>query len=111
MQRYDINGRVKAYEDEFACSLEDRVQPIAVETKAVQCFTASLEDVVIAKLHSPRDQDAADIRDPGVLEALDWARLDELAEEMGRQVFIRRRHEEFRISYERYKEEFSPCGS
>lgn len=111
MEQYDINGRVKAYEDEFAYSIEDRIQPIDVDTRAVQCFTASLEDVVIAKLHSPRDQDAADIRDPGLLLMLDWERLDELAEEMGRQVFIERRHKEFRISYEQYREEFSQCDS
>lgn len=110
MEQYDINGKVKAYEDEFAYSIEDRIQPIDVDTKAVQCFTASLEDVVIAKLHSPRDQDAEDIRDPELLEMLDWERLDELADEMGRQVFIERRHKEFRISYEQYREECSPCG-
>lgn len=67
MEQYDINGKVKAYEDEFAYSVEDRIQPIDVDTKAVQCFTASLEDIVIAKVHSPRDQDAVDIRDPALL--------------------------------------------
>ncbi|MDZ4168203.1 MAG: DUF6036 family nucleotidyltransferase [Coriobacteriia bacterium] len=109
MEQYDINGKAKAYEDEFAYSFEDRIQPIDADTKAVQCFAASLEDVVIAKLHSPRDQDAEDIRDPGVLRMLDWERLDELAQEMGRQVFIERRHEEFKISYEQYRKECSPC--
>lgn len=42
---------------------------------------------------------------------LDWQYLDALAEEMGRQVLIERRHREFRISYERYREEFSRCDS
>lgn len=28
MEQYDINGKVKAYEDEFAYSIEDRIQPI-----------------------------------------------------------------------------------
>lgn len=108
MEEFDISGRVKAYEDEFAHSFEDRLVPIDVDTKAVECFTASTEDVVVAKLHSPREQDAIDIREPNLLERLDWQRLDEIAAEMERQRFFERRHKEFKISYERYREECGP---
>jgi hypothetical protein len=109
MEQYDISGRVKAYEDEFAQSLEDRLEPIDIDYKAVQCFTASLEDVVIAKLHSAREVDADDIRDPEVQKALDWSRLAEIAAEMDEQVYFERRHQEFRLSYERYRREYGPC--
>lgn len=110
MEQFDISGRVKAYEDEFAHSLEDRLVPVDMDYRAVQCFTASLEDVVIAKLHSPRHVDADDIRDPEVLKALDWDRLTKIAAEMGRQKYFERRYEEFKISYEQYREECGPCG-
>jgi hypothetical protein len=109
MEQYDISGKVKAFEDEFADSLEDRLEPIDVDCRAVQYFTASLEDVVVAKLHSSRDVDADDIRTPEVLEALDWSRLAEIVAEMKEQVYFERRHEEFRLSYERYRKEFGPC--
>lgn len=109
MEEYDISGRVKTYEDEFAHSLEYRLAPIDVETSAVECFTASIEDVVIAKLHSHREKDAIDIREPSLLERIDRQRLDDIAAEMERQRFFERRYKEFRISYEQYREECGPC--
>ena len=111
MAQFDISGRVKAYEDQFANSLEERLVPLDIGSVAVECFTASLEDLVIAKLHSPRELDANDIREPEVLAALDWDRLDVIATEMEEQKYFERRYQEFRISYEQYREECGPCES
>ena len=111
MEQYDLNGRVKAYEDQFAYGLEDRLVPLDVETTAVECYSASIEDLVASKLHSSRQTDAADVRRPEVLAALDWNRLDEVAEDMTKSALVERRYREFLGNYASYREEFGPCDS
>jgi hypothetical protein len=70
------------WSDHFAYNLEDRLVPLDLGTTAVECYSASLEDVVASKLYSERDADAQDVRRPEVLEMMDWARLAEVAEDL-----------------------------
>ena len=111
LTRYDINCRVVAYLDHFAYNLEDRLVPLALGTKAVECCTASLEDVVASKLHSERDVDAHDVRRPEVLEMLDWARLAEVVDDMRGSEMNDRRYRQFLHNYEKYKQECEPCDN
>lgn len=111
MAQYDINGQVSAYGDNFAYHFEDRLVPIDLESKAVVCYTASLEDLIVAKLCSPRPQDALDIRGSEVLTAVNWNRLAEVAEEMRLNMLNERRYQEFVFSYDAYREECGPCDS
>lgn len=111
MEQFDLSGRVSAWEDHFACNIQDRVIPIDVPTTAVECYSASLEDLVASKLHSDRPKDALDVRRPEVLAALDWNRLAEVVADMEGSMLVERRHREFLINYEAYREECGPCDS
>jgi len=109
MAKYDINCRVMAYLDHFAYHFEDRLVPLNLETTAVECYSASLEDIVASKLYSDRGTDAHDIRRPEVLEELDWKRLDEVANDMQGSKMNDRRYEQFLHNYRQYRQECGPC--
>lgn len=109
MAKYDINGRVAAYLDHFAYNLEDRLVALDLGTTVVECYSASLEDVVASKLYSERDSDAQDVRRPEVLEMLDWARLAEVAEDMRNSMMNERRYQQFLYNYQEYRREHEPC--
>jgi hypothetical protein len=110
MTEYDLSGQVAAYEDHFAYNLEDRLVPLDMPTVAVECLAASLEDLVASKLHSDRESDAADVRRPEVLAAMDWDRLAAVAEEMRDSSPNERRYRLFLDNYEKYRGECRPCG-
>jgi hypothetical protein len=110
MAEYDLSGQVAAYEDHFAYNLEDRLVSLGLETVAVDCFVASLEDLVASKLHSDRETDAADVRRPEVLAALDWGKLTEVAEEMRETSLNERRYDLFLRNFETYAKECGQCA-
>jgi hypothetical protein len=109
LEKYDINCRVRAYISHFAYNLEDRIVPLNLGTRAVECYSASLEDVVASKLYSPRDIDELDIRRPEVLRALDWNRLEHVVADMKDNRMNDQRYDEFRYSYRQYRQECGPC--
>ena len=109
MGEYDLSGQVAAYVDHFAYNLEDRLVPLGLRTVAVECYAASLEDLVASKLNSDRTSDAADVRKPDVLAALDWAKLAHVAGEMHDSSLNERRYRLFRQNYENYVKECGPC--
>jgi len=111
MAQYDINCRVTAYLDHFAYNLEDRLVPLDLGTKGVECYSASLEDVVASKLYSERDSDAQDVRRPEVLEMLDWERLDEVVKDMRNSKMNDRRYRQFLHNYREYRQECGPCDA
>ncbi len=111
MAKYDINCRVTAYLDHFAYHLEDRLVPLNLGTRAVECYAASLEDVVASKLYSDRATDEHDIRRTEVVEALDWERLGEAAADMQDSKMNDRRYEQFLHNYRKYRQEYEPCDS
>ena len=110
MEQYDLSGRVTAYLDHFAINFEDRLVRVPLETASVEYYTASLEDLIVSKLHSNRPTDRQDIRRPEVLEAVDWEALAIAAEETELSSLIPRRHREFMRNYEEYREECAPLG-
>jgi hypothetical protein len=111
MDEYDLSGRVAAYQDHFACNMEDRLVPLELPTAAVECFAASLEDLVASKLHSDRETDKVDVRRSEVLSALDWDRLAEVVDDMRGSSLDERRHRLLLENYEAYRREFGPCES
>lgn len=113
LEKYDINGHVATYVNNFPYNFEDRAVPI-FRGRRVDFFTASLEDIVIAKLFSNRDSDARDVEQPGVLRALDWARLERLAnddEEVRNNALNDRDYNTFRYHYDEYVGRFRPCAN
>jgi len=111
MGEYDLNGRVVAYQDHFAYNIEDRLVPLGLPTSVVECWAASLEDLVASKLHSDRETDKADVRRPEVLSALDWDRLTDVVEDMRASSQNERRYRLFLDNYEEYRKKYGPCDS
>jgi hypothetical protein len=111
MEKFDLSGRVAAFGDQFAYNMEDRLVALDVETTVVECYSASLEDLVASKLHSDRPTDVADVRRPEVLAALDWDRLAEVAADMEGSMLVERRHRESLHNYDRYRKECGPCDN
>jgi hypothetical protein len=110
MEKYDLSARVAAYADQFAYHLEDRLVPLDLETKSVDCYAASLEDIVASKLYSDRPTDATDIRRPEMLAALNWDRLDEVVTDMEGSRLVDRRHRQMLANYDAYRRECGPCA-
>lgn len=109
MEQFGVNGRVCAYLDHFPYNFEDRLVRVDFEPRAVRCYTASLEDLVVSKLYSDRDVDAADIRLPEVLKALDWGKLQTAIREAKMSTVVERRYNEMVGRYEEYREECATC--
>lgn len=111
LAKHDINGRVQTYINNFPYNYEDRLIPVPITTKVIDFYTASLEDIVIAKLYSVRDTDMKDISDPAVLNALDWDKLHILAtsdDEAKLSALNDRLFQEFMYSYNAYREMYRP---
>ena len=79
LAKYDANLRVSTYINNFPYNYEDRLQRLPAGGRKIEFFTASLEDIVIAKLYSFRDVDRQDLISEEVLKNIDWKRLKHLA--------------------------------
>ncbi|MEI7813965.1 MAG: DUF6036 family nucleotidyltransferase [Coriobacteriia bacterium] len=109
MERYDINNRIQgAYGDHFPYNWEDRLVPLDVETAAIKCYAASLEDIVASKLCSDRSDDEFDVRRAEIIAAIDWNLLEMVSHEMERSQLNPRRHKNFLYNYETYRGECGP---
>ena len=105
LDRYDINCDVQTYINNFPYNYEDRLKPLPIRGRKVDFFTASLEDIVIAKLFSYRDTDRQDIITDTVIKALDWDLLDQIAksdEEVKLNALNDRNYNDFLFNYEEY---------
>ena len=111
LEKYDINCRVQTYINNFPYNFEDRLIPLKLDTKRIRFDTASLEDIVIAKLYSPRTTDQRDVETDTILRALDWNLLDQLANrenEAKASALNEYRYLEFKARYEDYVRRFRP---
>lgn len=106
MEQHDINAAVRAYSDCFPPEFEKRAVPLPLKTRKIRFFTLSLEDLVISKLCAGRDTDIRDITDPKILAALDWPKLDELAQEIKECLLSDRQISQFSYDYEEYKRRY-----
>ena len=112
LQQYDINTNVQTYINHFPYNYEERIHPL-LHGKSIDFFTASLEDIVIAKLYSYRDTDYEDITNPMVLKALNWDLLRKLAVDEGEakaSALNPVRYKEMLHSFEEYEKRYRPCG-
>ncbi len=111
LEKYDINTRVSTFSRNFAYNYDERLVPV-YNGRRIEFYTASLEDIVVAKLCSAREKDLADIKDENVLKAIDWDRLHYLAtaeDEVKANIMNRDRYLDFWYSYLRYVKECRPC--
>jgi len=106
MELYDMNGDVNAFMDHFAYNYEDRLDPL-ISGLIIDFYTASLEDIVIAKLCSNRPDDLTDIE--LVAGLVNWEMLEKLAydeDELKRNILSERRYMDFKASYKVFEERF-----
>ena len=111
LDRYDINCDVQTYINNFPYNYEDRLKPLPIRGRKIDCFTASLEDIVIAKLFSCRDTDRQDIITDTVIKALDWNLLEQIArsdDEVRLNALNERNYNDFLFNYEEYVRRYRP---
>ena len=111
LEKYDINCNVQAYSSNFPYNFEDRIVKLQIESRKIDFYCASLEDIVISKLHSNRDTDRQDVLSPGVIQALDWDILDHLArseDEAKANSLNERSYSDFLADYEEYVRRCKP---
>lgn len=108
IQNYpEVNSAVAVYMDHIPYNFEDRLVLLPLETKTVDCFTPSLEDLVVMKLYAWRPNDISDLESPETLRRINWERLDYLVyseDEARASVLTPARYEEMVGLYEQYKE-------
>ena len=108
---YDANLRVSTYINNFPYNFEDRLVPLPVGGRKIRFYSCSLEDIVIAKLYSPRTTDRQDIIAETVLKNLDWERLEHLALDEGEakaSALNERRYQDFLFDYQEYVRRYKP---
>ena len=106
--KYDMNAHVVAYENSFPYNYQDRLKLIW-SGKKVDFYTASLEDIVIAKLCADRPQDKEDVI--AVAEHLDWGVLERLAtsdDELKSSIMNERNYNDFLYTYNEFTRRYRP---
>lgn len=107
-EKYDINPRMNTFALNLADNWENRIKKVNLSsnTKILDFYTISIEDLVIMKLHSHRGKDANDIRIKEVIDAIDWSLLDSIiASGEANTSFNEREYKEFLNRYNEYKRE------
>lgn len=103
MDKIDMNTNSTAYIDCFADGYMERVKPVAdLETLKIDFYTLSPEDLVISKIASGRSKDVIDIKNPKLIDELDFELLNKLAEETKQGLLNDRLVSEFQSRYEQY---------
>lgn len=111
LAKYDANAHVAAFTHYFAYNYEDRLEKLSVGGRKITFYTASLEDIVIAKLHSERDTDRQDIITESVINSIDWKKLEYLAldpSEAQASALNDRIHKDFLYNYHEYVRRYGP---
>ena len=111
LAKYDANLRVSTYVNNFPYNFEDRLHKIPVGGRKILFYTASLEDIVVAKLYSSRETDRQDIISGNVLKNIDWDRLRHLALDDGEakaNALNEFRYRDFLADYHEYVRRYGP---
>lgn len=111
MEKYDINAHVETYINNFPYNFEDRLVQLPIEGERIDFYTASLEDIVVAKLYSSRDTDRQDIISETVLQNVSWDELERLAfadDEAKASALNDRAYQDFLDNYMEYVRRFRP---
>ncbi|WP_294835929.1 DUF6036 family nucleotidyltransferase [uncultured Eubacterium sp.] len=106
MADYDININVSAHIECFADGYQERATKIDLDTKLIDFYTLSVEDLVVSKLASGRKKDMEDIHHKKVVDSINWDKLDELIELTTEGMLSDFSINELRDFYKDYKEEY-----
>lgn len=103
----EMNRDVQAYFDKFPSGFAKRATKLNLETKSVDFYVLSIEDLVISKLCTTRfSQDVTDIENAFVLSKIDWNKLDDLAKTMEYIMISHFAYENFLYQYNSFVERF-----
>ena len=106
LDKYDVNYRSNAFSDCLAENYSSRLVKVNLNTRIIDYFTLSLEDLVIMKLFSSRGKDHIDIREKEVLNNLNWDKLEEIISSGEADTsFDERSYKVFLSNYKEYVEE------
>ena len=111
LAKYDANLRVSTYINNFPYNYEDRLQKLPVGGRKILFYTASLEDIIVAKLYSYRDVDRQDLVSDEVLSRIDWERLKHLAldeDEARSSALNEQSYQNFLYDYREYVRMYGP---
>lgn len=82
--------------------------PLSIGGRKIDFYTASPEDIVIAKLYSARAADIRDVENEKVVEAIDWGLPEKLAIEARASALNDRCYADFKASYHDYVRRHRP---
>jgi hypothetical protein len=111
MEKYDMDTRSMAFFGNFSDTMDERYQCVPVNTKVIDYYIPSLEDLVISKLSSDRGKDTQDVMQELVFEKVNLVMLDEILSEIHLAIFghslvnLRYGYEEFKQRKEAYEHE------
>ena len=103
----NVNGAVVAYEDHLPYNFEDRLIPLNLDTKAIEFFTPSIEDLIVMKLYAERPHDIQDIDEAARRDQVNWGLLENLVydpDEARGSALVPRRYDEMVGAFERFRE-------
>ena len=107
LKNHSMNRDVQAYFDKFPSGFARRSTKLDLDTKSVDFYILSVEDLVISKLCTTRfSQDVTDIEDPFVINKIDWDKLDELAKSMAYTMVSHFAYDNFLYQYNNFVERF-----
>lgn len=112
LEKYDIKTREGTFINNFPYNYDERLVPVRLDGPRIDLYTASREEIVIAKLYSGRATDVQDIIDPRVIQAIDWDRLEYLATAEGEakaSALNEFRYADFLDSYQTYVRRWKDC--
>jgi len=114
LEKYGANLQVSAFANCFPYNFEDRLKALPVGGRKILFYTASLEDIVIAKLFSARPKDRQDLISEEVLRHIDWDLLEHLAtaeDEVHATALNERAYHDFLYDYSEYVRRYRPHES
>lgn len=107
IEKYDINMQVRAHLDCFPDDYAERLKKLDIPTRKIDYYTLSLEDLIISKLLAGRNTDFFDINSDEITKAVDFEKIDSLAEAIMPDLLNDRVRGEFEYNYRIYREKHS----
>jgi hypothetical protein len=111
LTRYDMDIRSQAFSGNFSDTMDERYVLVSANTKIIDYYILSLEDLIISKLSSDREKDTSDIKKSLVYEKVNLGRLEEIMSEIHLAIFghtlstLRYDYDDFRKRKEEYEDE------
>jgi len=111
LAKYDMDIRSQAYTGNLSDTMDERYVLAPANTKIIDYYIPSLEDLIISKLSSDRKKDTLDIKQNLIYAKVNLDRLEEIMREIHLAIFgntlstLRYDYEDFKQRKEEYDDE------